>query len=235
MLPVLLMLAAGIHDGDASGRLVFLREVEVESRLVTLGDIVDLSPVPSDLAARVRGTEILRLPADRHRLSVPVGRLSERTRAIAPALSAFLPSAPDGLVTISLRSARPMPARSPRQTPCAVVLAPIAAGEAPRAETLSSPAPCDAAAPPVAFGYDRQAGVVRARRALLVGDAVAAPPAEALAGVRKGDRLTLRAGVGPVVVERDVEAVQPARPGEPVFVRGSGGAVFTAPAPKGAQ
>jgi hypothetical protein len=59
-----------------------------------------------------------------------------------------------------------------------------------------------------------------------VAEAVAAAPAAP--AVQAGDRLTVRVDVGPVTVEREVRALQPARAGGEVFVRTPEGVVLRA-------
>ncbi|MBX9813655.1 MAG: hypothetical protein K2X76_03035, partial [Sphingomonas sp.] len=56
--------------------------------------------------------------------------------------------------------------------------------------------------------------------------ALAPLPARA---IKRGAPLTLRAMAGPIVIEREVRAVQPARAGGRVFVRDADGHVFAAP------
>lgn len=94
---------------------------------------------------------------------------------------------------------------------------PILAGEA-------EPAPCTDAAQ--AFRYDSRGGLALASRDLTQGEIVPAVPAGAFAAVRAGDALHLRVAVGPVVIERDVTALQSAHANERVFVRASGGETF---------
>lgn len=49
-----------------------------------------------------------------------------------------------------------------------------------------------------------------------------------VSGIRAGEPVTLHVQVGPVVVEREVTALQTARPGRPVFVRTADGVVLSA-------
>lgn len=78
-----------------------------------------------------------------------------------------------------------------------------------------------------AFRYDARARAIRALRELKRGEVVEAPPASLLPTVRRGEHLVVSATVGPVVVQRDVEALQAASPGERLFVRAADGAVFS--------
>jgi len=90
------------------------------------------------------------------------------------------------------------------------------------------PVPCDGNRTAAILRYDRSA-----RAALLVAGLPAGGYLGRLANlpsgtVAKGDRLTLRSAAGPIVVEREVTALQAGRSGERIFVRDAGGAVFAA-------
>ncbi|MFA5503369.1 MAG: flagella basal body P-ring formation protein FlgA [Bacilli bacterium] len=114
---------------------------------------------------------------------------------------------------------------------CVRLLRPVGAGEAVTVADVE-PAACAIANPQRPFRMDARWGVAIAARRLTPGEVVSAPAASTLAAVRTGDVLFVSARAGPVTVERRVEAVQPARAGEPVFVRGDDGRVFRAPAPE---
>jgi hypothetical protein len=62
------------------------------------------------------------------------------------------------------------------------------------------------------------------------GQAVASPPSFGLADVRPGQTLTLASHAGPVLVQRQVQAVQAGRWGQRFFVRDAEGVVFAAAA-----
>jgi hypothetical protein len=112
-----------------------------------------------------------------------------------------------------------------RTLSCAKVTRALFAGQFPRAEDLTALA-CPAKPLVHAFDYDVAAGVVRARRDLAPGEVVVRPPSFALAVFRPGDRVRIVSRSGPVTVQRDVEAVAPARDGQNLFVKGSDGKVF---------
>ena len=153
-----------------------------------------------------------------------------------PVLARYVPASPVGQVTIRLDAAGNEATRqalAPGE-PCMVVLNPIAAGVAPRAEDLQS-VPCGEIRPARAFGFDRTARVARALRALHPGETVAAIAPSSLTAVRPGDAYVVTARSGPVVVQRQVVAVQPAKPGQSMFVKGADGEVFAAPAPAEVQ
>lgn len=233
---VSLALMTVLATATADGAVAFRTDAQVTSRDVRLGDIADLSSLPLELRARAADLPLLHLAAGAREIRIPESLLTERARAQMPALARYLPSAPVGQVTIRFDAAGDEPARqvlSPGE-PCMVVLSPIAAGVAPRAEDLQS-APCGEVRPARAFSFDRTARVARALRALHPGETVAAIAPSSLTAVRPGDAYVVTARSGPVVVQRQVVAVQPAKPGQSMFVKGADGEVFAAPAPTEVQ
>jgi hypothetical protein len=119
------------------------------------------------------------------------------------------------------------------QPGCMKLVSPVEAGAYP---TRADLAPADCAQPAAAaFVHDRTAGSVRALRDLAAGEIVASVPLSSVAGIRPGQPLVIEAHVGPVVVRRQVEALQAARPGEKLFVKAAEGAPFAIPYPEDAQ
>jgi len=94
--------------------------------------------------------------------------------------------------------------------------------------TAFRPANCPNEKIQSAFRYDQAQHVSRARRVLAVGEIVPSFPEFGSALVRPGDKLRLVVSAGPIRIERDVEAIQTARSGEQLFVRGADGVVFAA-------
>ena len=78
------------------------------------------------------------------------------------------------------------------------------------------------------FVYDKHLGFVRAARKLQAGEIVFAPNQEGLADVRPGDFVQTLIKIGPVQVARSVQASQPARFGQKLFVRTEDGKMFAA-------
>jgi|GEM_PF-2201883 len=108
---------------------------------------------------------------------------------------------------------------------CVEVVRPLDRGTYPTSGDLLA-APCKSPAAERVFCYDPTNRVVRTARDLAAGEVVAAPPLSLLAGVRPGDDIAIEAHVGPVVVQRSVRVVRPARFGRPVTVRAAGGMPF---------
>lgn len=114
---------------------------------------------------------------------------------------------------------------------CVRMLRPVGPGEAVTVADVEA-VTCAVAKPERPFRLDPRWRVALAARSLIAGEVLAGPAASTLAAVRAGDVLFVIARAGPVTVERRVQAVQPARIGEPLFVRGEDGQVFRAPAPE---
>ena len=87
---------------------------------------------------------------------------------------------------------------------------------------------CGETKPSTVVRYDRALRAATLTHALQPGDMVAAIPASLMAGNSPGERLNVQVHVGPVVVQREVEALQPANPGQRLFVRAADGTVMSA-------
>jgi len=109
----------------------------------------------------------------------------------------------------------------------------MAAGAVPTPKDFA-PAACEAVKPAAVTRYDTTLRAARLSRALQPNEVIAAIPAAMMAGVSPGDTLSVQVRVGPVVVEREVEALQPAHPGQKLFVRAADGTVMSVRYPGGA-
>lgn len=109
----------------------------------------------------------------------------------------------------------------------------LAAGAVPTTRDFV-PISCGDAKPIAAVRYDPGLRAVRLFHALQPGDVVAAIPASLMAGVAPGETLYVQVHVGPVVVQRKVEALQPAHPGQKIFVRAADGTVMSVRYPENA-
>lgn len=111
---------------------------------------------------------------------------------------------------------------------CVRVLKPLAASTAAVAGDFEE-ASCGDSPVQGALRYDLGSSVARTRRALSPREIVSEPPAFAMYAVRPGDKLLIRAQSGPVIVEREVEALQAAHAGQKLFVKAADGKVFSVP------
>lgn len=129
------------------------------------------------------------------------------------------------LAILTAAAASPAPG-----APCLRALRPLPAGEAPTAADFA-PAACGPRPPRPAFVLDTRSRTARSARDLAEGEIVPALPSFAFAAVRPGQAVWIETRVGPVVVQRQVQAVQAARAGQRVFVKDAAGAVFAAELP----
>jgi len=216
-------LLAATADGPSP--VAFVRDATVIRDQVALGDITDLAQLPSGLRERAAVLPVARLRPGQGQVVLAARRMAERARALMPALSPWLTDATD--VAVTVRRSRSTAAAA-ATTACARLERPVAAGAVPGEQDLV-PTACGAEpAPAHTLRYDTRLGMVRAARDLKAGETVISPPTFALAQVTAGQRLHVRAQVGSVTIQRDVEAVRTARAGPRLFVRTADGAVFSA-------
>jgi hypothetical protein len=109
---------------------------------------------------------------------------------------------------------------------CLEVRAPLAAGAIPLSQQFA-PADCPAASVQVAFHYDRATGATTLARPLAAGEIVPVYPEYGAAMVHPGEMLKLVVATGAVRIERQVEAMQPARPGQRLFVKSADGQILS--------
>ena len=102
----------------------------------------------------------------------------------------------------------------------------LVVGAVPSAQDLVA-ADCGNAKPAPAVRYDAAMRTVRLTRALQADDIVAFVPAAMMASITPGQKLYVSVQVSPVIVQREVEALQPANPGQKLFVRAADGKVFS--------
>ncbi|MCX8475453.1 MAG: flagella basal body P-ring formation protein FlgA [Sphingomonas sp.] len=103
----------------------------------------------------------------------------------------------------------------------------LSAGAPIRAEDVMAVA-CDGKRDAVAVRYDRSARAALPVAAVPTGGYLGRISVLPSGAVVKGERLTLRSSAGPVVIEREVTALQSGRSGERIFVQDANGAVFAA-------
>lgn len=87
--------------------------------------------------------------------------------------------------------------------------------------------PCRPVSKRVPLRYDRLAGAPVAAAVIPAGTYLGRLAPLAQVRIEKGQRLTLRSASGPVVIEREVVAMQSGAPGGRVFVSDASGRVFS--------
>lgn len=90
------------------------------------------------------------------------------------------------------------------------------------------PAACDSSRIVAGLRYDKSAQAALLVTAVPAGGYLGRLPNPPSGRIAKGARLTLRSMAGPVVIEREVTALQAGRSGERVFVQDANGATFAA-------
>lgn len=109
---------------------------------------------------------------------------------------------------------------------CLRALVPLAAGEIADLRTFET-TPCSGDAMAPAFRYDAAAQSVRVARSVAAGEVVQQYSNFDRSAVAPRARLHLVVLAGGVRIERDVDALQAARPGQRLFVRTNDGAVLS--------
>jgi hypothetical protein len=127
------------------------------------------------------------------------------------------------LVTgIALVAGAPAP-----QEQCLRALSAFTAGSVPQAANFA-PVKCPPVRPAAAFRYDRMQGSSRLSRSIVQDETVPPFPEFDLNLAQPGQKLRMIILLGAVRIERQVEALQTARPGQKLFVRSSDGQVLSA-------
>ncbi len=187
-----------------------------------LADVADLSSLPDNVRQRAGSMVLGRYSSGALPQSLPADAVVSRARALMPGLAQWLPARPSNSIQLRWSTA----ALGPEiMKPCLRVTRAINPGT-PAAMRYFEAQPCPD--PPVqrAFRYDGTRRTVMTTRALVAGEVVRSFAGVEEGGIIPGDQVKLRAGAGPIVVERPVEVLQSARPGERLFVRTADGAVL---------
>lgn len=211
------------------GAIAFDSTAQSRGGDIRLADVADLSGLPKALQARAAALTLTRAPRGPRRLTVSRRWLGERAKALMPALGPWLPSSPEGLVDVRVEGASSSQTRPPFGD-CSVLKRNTVTGAAPTSDDFETSA-CSPSKLTRAFRFDAATGSARAVRDLSAGEVVAALPASAIASVIPGQKLFLTTRVGPVEVDREVTALQPARSGGALFVRTQDGKIFSVAAP----
>jgi hypothetical protein len=221
-----LLISLSLGATAQAAPLTFVCHADLAGADVRLSDVADTARLPEPLRAAAGALVLTTLPRGVDHALLASARLSERARALMPALRPWLPDPAGGLVAVDRRAA----AEAAPAVRCLTALADIPAGAILRAEDFASSA-CDHPRTD-AFRFLRQDSVIQAARYLARGDETPAVPRAAFAAEAPGQTLYVSAQVGPVTVARAVTAVQPAPAGRGLFVRAGDGSVFAAPAPE---
>lgn len=206
------LLAAG-----AVCALIDASAVNLAGADVRLAEIASLDCIAHEHRKRIGDLSIATMTGER---ALTRSALATLVRRRVPAL-ANIDLGGDADASIQLRP----PRQAVAHQSCYAARRPIELGAAISAEHLEQAA-CATRARTGLVRYDRAAGVARATQPIIAGDhlgrMMASPPA-----AEAGDELTLTVALGPVTIQRTVQAVQTSRGGA-VFVRDADGRVFPA-------
>lgn len=92
-----------------AGSLVFAEQAEIRGEIVRLGDVVDVSSLPSELRSRAAALPLARVRSDAPQASIPVDFLAAQARARMPVLAGWLAGGAGRQLTVR----RPVPAGMP--------------------------------------------------------------------------------------------------------------------------
>jgi len=193
--------------------------IVLQAREIRLGDVVELSNLPEAMRTRLGGRLIGRIPQGHREITLTRSAVAGLLRRSVPALA---PAEHVGKIHFVLDEPG-----STRSKGCSVLTMPVAA-QTPIGPDDVAPVACTKAGRSAAVRFDRRHSIARAAVDLAAGTELEflAPPRPP--SIETGERLTLVSQAGPVVIERGVNALQPGRTGERIFVQDDEGHVFTA-------
>lgn len=222
------MAAAALFAALATGACALspLDAIDLDAGEVRVRDVATLACIAPERRDHIGGLIVAQGASHVRELELDRGALLALVRRRAPGLGEVLTVGASGSIRLrfpSASTARPEPR-------CFAAARSLGPGHALRAADLVA-GDC-ANSQPTALRYDRRHGIVRAARAIEAGEPLGplAPlPADV---VEQGAALTLVSRSGPIVIEREVRAAQPARTGGALFVRDRDGRLFSAPFPE---
>jgi len=198
-------------------------EVSARGPYLTLSQLLDPAGLPRAMKTLSDRLVVMRAP-EQGVVEVPIEHIIARARRLAPVLSPWLKQEKAGTIRL-YSSAR---SGSFEATFCLRVRVSI-----PRfSPALSSnfePSTCSGSLVSRAFVYDPASRSARTIRALVPGEVVARFAGYSEAAIGAGERVRYVVKVGPVVIERELRAVQAAGSTGSVFVQAADGGVFAAP------
>lgn len=219
-------MAGGAYIAAAfSCALTGATEIQLDEPSLRIEDVVLLNCLEAHERQRVGQFEIARLTGHLHTDALSREAIANLIRRRVPMLGDMaLSGAPRD--TILLRApAADAPAQGARS--CYVAIRSISADE-PISEAAVEPATCPDGAFQSPITYDRVAALTRARRFIAEGEPIGAMPAPPSIVADAGEELAIIVRVGPIAIERRVEAIS-ASDGGSVFVRDDEGVVFSVP------
>lgn len=208
----------------ATAPLELRPSIEIEGTELRFAQVFESAVLPRALRLKVDPLVVAELSPWAASTRLAPQDLLDRARRQVPALGAYvLPERAAETVVVVPRQDSLIPrvdgARrsAVASVPCAIVLRPIAAGQALRAVDLEA-APCQGELASVR--YDAAMRVVRSAEPLAEGALVRAPTGTTFAQNVPGDTVIYRIELGPVRVERSVRVALPTPEGGRLLARG---------------
>lgn len=195
-------------------------ETHVAKKVVTLGDVSDLRVLPTEFRDSAAKIVVGRIPERAQALVLTSHDIQSRARAQMPLLAPWLGSQDQRKITVHYRAPR-IVAQS-----CVRMIEPLAVGES-VSSAKTAPAACSDKIRVGVFGYDRWSNSTYAIQPIAEGDVVRIVSGIGRMVPQAGDRMTLVSFSGPVVVERDVRAMQTANEGRRMFVETAEGKILS--------
>ncbi|MBC7768219.1 MAG: hypothetical protein H7124_05480 [Phycisphaerales bacterium] len=195
-------------------------EVTLSERAIRIRDVATLHCLDESVRDRVGALIIARTPIGARAVQISRDGLASLVRRRAPALARIDARSESNEIVFY---APDTPTNA--QTRCFRTLRTLGEGQVITGADVE-PAPCDDDAAAAAMRYDRVHSVLRTHAPVAAGAYLGAAFTQSAPVTSEGAAMTLVVTAGPVQIERRVEAVQPARAGERIFVRDEDGAVF---------
>lgn len=197
--------------------------VEISERTVRIGDVVDLACVMVADRDQLIDLEIATLPPATNGAELTQGGIRSLVERRVPGLKLAKTNDDERLVEIVSKAAQPA---RPSMI-CQRTRRDLSAGQVVVKDDLET-APCVAALTPQPFTFDRIHQLVRTTRPVAQDELVTKVsfPSKAY---DVGDALSLVVHIGPVQIERRVEAIQPSVDDARIFVSDAEGAIFSVP------
>ena len=201
-------------------------EISLPTSSLRLGDVVALECVPEADRPAIGALVLAEVPQTSRRATVSAGDLALLAKRRVPGLR--LAPVGDASRQIALLAGPAGMTRPAAPVACYRTSHTISANDAISGEDLA-PSACEQNAPRPQVYFDRTNKVVRAQADIAADVYLGRLLVPDHGFPDTGDELVLSIGVGPVRVERQVRAAQPAPKGGEIFVRDEAGALFRAP------
>lgn len=203
-----------------------LEAIDLNAAEVRVRDVIILDCIAPERRARIGELIVARSASHERELQLDRRALLALVRRRAPGLGEILAPTASGSIRLRFRGVSAA-APEPR---CFAAARSLGPSRALRSSDLVDDDCVDGR--PTSLRYDRRDGIVRTTRPIEAGEPLGPLASLPTDVVEQGAPLILVSRSGPVVIEREVRAAQPARTGDALFVRDREGQLFSAPFPE---